>query len=269
MAHEHVGVVIRAQAVEVAVVQQSLLGEATLMRHARVPFTPSEQPYEHDAAVTQAMREAMAACQVPSNAKVAVAVPAKEVLLRCFTLPLLPKAEWEQAVQFEARKYIPVKIDQLIWNYYPAPMSKTKQLEIVFAGIRHETFARMQGWLSGAGIKAGLIESVSGSLARAVGKRAGEAFVAVVDVEPEMAHLAIIKDGVPYLSREVSFTAPASQESSIPAPNHRLEMLASELRVSLEFFAREHAGAMVTRVLMFGDDPVVTEWAPQLAEHVG
>ena len=265
MAREQVGLVIRQGAVEVVVLTGGLFGGGQLARQARIPVAAglADQPADHDQQLVQAMRDALSACQVPSNAKVAVAVPAKEVLLRCFMMPLLPKAEWEQAIQFEVRKYIPFKIDQLIWNYQVIESRATKQMAVIFTGLRTEVFTRVQGWLSAAGVAPMLLEGLSASIARAVGSAhasSQEGFIGVVDVERESAQITIVKQGLPYLSRELSLGA---------AEDQRHQVLSSELRVSLDFFAREHAGAVVDQVLLFGEQQTLAPWCASLAEQLG
>ncbi len=291
MAREHVGLVIRQGAVEVAVLSGGLLGGATLLRQARIPLPAprteelqgsarqagvaagsADQPAEQDERVIQAIRDALAACQISSGAKVAVAVPAKDVLLRCFTLPLLPRVEWERAIQFEARKYIPFKIDQLIWNYHVIEHRAAKQMTVLFTGLRTELYARVQGWLSAAGVTPMLLEGVSASLARAVGAErvsSKDAFIAAVDVESDSAHIIITRSGVPYLSRELSLTGSVeSRAAARDSEEQRRDVLVSELRLSLEFFAREQAGAVIERVLLFGEQHTLSSWCAGLSEQL-
>ena len=59
---------------------------------------------ETDAHLVEAIQ---AACdRVKRKGKsVAISLPTQYILLRCFTLPLLPKTEWEQAIHFLDNDY--------------------------------------------------------------------------------------------------------------------------------------------------------------------
>jgi len=275
MAKPTVGLVFRPDAIEAAVLTRTIRG-LTLERCARVNIVTQQQEASdyHDQQVAQAVQEALSACQVATR-EVAVTVPAKDVLLRCFKLPLLPKAEWEQAVHFEVRKYIPFKVDELTWTYHLVEHKAEKRLTAVFLGIRTDVLVKLQDYLEAAGIKAVGIEALSVSLARAASRSARklskDGFVGIVDLEQDVAHIVIMKDQLPYLSRDVSLAqgrellareAPASSDI-----DRRAELLLSELRLSLEYFTHEHAYANIEKILLFGEEYAVASWCPWLTEQ--
>jgi len=282
----HIGLVIHPQAIEVVTVKPTLWG-ARLGQFARVllPVEAGSSTESEDQAISQAIHEALAICQARGR-EVAVSIPGRDVLLRSFTLPLLPRQEWEQAVQFEVRRYIPFKVDELTWNYHAIEHRPTKQLAVVFVGIRNEVFARIQHWLAEAGVMPTTIEALSVSLARVVGmappfvnkgrgrgpKASRDSFVGIVDLEQDAAHITIMKDQVPYLSRDVSLGARSERPLERPEGQARLdgiaELLLSELRVSFGFFTHEHLGASISKVLLFGDESLIAPWCSWLSEQL-
>lgn len=277
MAKPTVGLVFRPDAIEAAALTRGFRG-LTLERCARVNITTqpdsTEYPDQHTQQVAQAVQEALSACQVATR-EVAVTVPAKDVLLRCFKLPMLPKPEWEQAVHFEVRKYIPFKVEELTWTYHLVEHKAEKRLTAIFLGIRTEALVKIQHFLETAGIEATGIEPLSVSLARAasrsVRKVSKDGFVGVVDLEQDIAHIILMKDQVPYLSRDVSLAQNREVVGGGQQPadmDRRAELLLSELRLSLEYFTHEHAYATIEKILLFGEEYTVGSWCPWLTEQL-
>ncbi len=264
------GLVIRSQEVE-------LLGMRgrTVTSRVRVPIEGAEP--EHLAA---AIRKALAAAAI-SPKRMAVSLPTQEVLFRYFTIPVVPKAECDAVVQFEARKYIPFKTELLIWDYRAAPAPDGKRLEIIFAAVPREIFQHVHDALAAAGVPPLLIEPRSLSLARLLpGAKGASAddFTCLVDVETDAAHLAIVKQRMPYLTRDIELLPPAQPDAAGGEPavveppaeavDLRAQRLLSELSVSMDFFMREHPSTTISRILVFGDETVVAPWCPWLGDQL-
>lgn len=245
---------IRSGSVEVL----ALKGKNVATR-VRVPCQGTD-----DLQLTEAVRQALATAGLKTK-RFAVAIPTQDVLFRFFTMPALPKTEWDTAVQFEARKFIPFKTESLIWDYRATPSLTGGRLDVVFAAIQEESYQRLVGALQRAGVQPARIEPRSVSLARLVTAGdpglAGE-FVCVVDVEEHALHLAIVKEGVPFLTRDILLGEPAAAEAGTDAKAQRL---ISELSVSVDFFMREYAATTVTRVLLFGEETVIAGWQEPLS----
>lgn len=282
--------VIRASSVELL----SLAGE-TLASRVRVPIAGGEDAHLH---LVEAIRTALEEAGLRQATRVAVCLPTHDALVRFFTMPVIPKSEWETAVQFEARKYIPFKIDGLIWDYKVLPATSAQQLEVVFAAVPRDAFTRVQRALADLGLQATLIEPRSLSLARLVsGSRDAngtQAFTCLVDVDPttgagggveaETAHLAIVKDGLPYLAREIGMmsakaphaAAGAAQPSASGVPagtgpepiDQPAQRLLSELSLSMDFFKREHPASSVGCVYLFGEESRIGPWCRGLSEQL-
>ncbi len=265
----HVGLVIRPDAVEVLVVRG-----AKRLAHARVPIEGTG-----DEALAHAITKALASIQLTVR-KAAVSIPTQDVLIRYFTIPPIPKPEWERAVQFEARKYLPFKIDDLVWGYSVLRPSggrgaaaKAARLEVVFIGVPRSTLTRFRTILAHVEVQATTLEARSLSLARLV--RAGKnqpfnEFTCLVEVEPASAHLAIVRDRLPYLTRDIRFTIPPADAAAAnpTRPDPRAEHILSELRVSMDFFAREYPSAVLSKIVLIGEPSLVDAWRGWLAAQL-
>lgn len=265
LGNSQAGLVIRAEDVHVL----SMQGKKVETR-VRVALEGKD-----DQRLAQAIQQAVAQAALKTR-KLAVAVPIQDVLVRFFTLPRIPKPEWDRAVQFEVRKYIPFKTESLIWDYHvinpsvshpgAGGQASPDRLEVVFAGLPRETFDSLQAALAAAGVQPTLLEPVSLSLARLAARARAASpndFVCLVDLERERAHIVIARDGVPYLTRDVSLPAQGQEAGAaegVPAAQLRIQRLLSELRVSMDFFAREYSEASIGRTFIFGDPDLVGPW---------
>lgn len=292
MAQDTVGLVIRTGHVELLVMEGRRVASSV-----RVPMEGEEPQH-----LTQAIHQAVAASRLKVT-RLAVSVEHPGVLFRSFTLPILPKAEWDAAVQFEARRYIPFKTESLLWDYHAVSSSTAKRIEVVFAAIPREVFRALQESLAAAGIHPTVVEPRSLSLARlaepAKGGSANDA-VCLVDVEQDTAHLAIVKSGVPHLTRDISLVPrldlppsnpaetgagieppppvgvpvpspregggdPLEAQAASAAGDPRVQRLLSELSVSMDFFMREYPSTRIVRVVLFGAKDLIDAWCERLS----
>ncbi len=273
MAPATVGVVVRAKSVDVVDVRLGFAG-LRLVKAASALIEGSDESN-----LTAAIRAALAQANIAAS-RVAVSVPSQDVLLRSFVMPLLPKAEWFTAIQFEARKYIPFKTQELVWTSHVEELRATKQMRVAFVGIRNETLARIRSALAAAGLKASVIEAQAVSVARVAAQirartktpaaTSDTQFTGIVDVDVDgnLAHLIIAKQGVPYFSRDVSLKRERDQAPSGANMDPRVEVLLSELRLSFDFFTRENPQASIQDLIVFGDQVTIGSWVPWLAEHL-
>ena len=285
------GLVIRTKEVELL----SVRGKSVASR-VRVPIDGDTEQH-----VIQAIQQALSTAGLKTK-RLAVSITSRDVLFRFFTIPAMPKTEWDSAVQFEARKYIPFKTESLVWDYRAKPSTTSdQQLEVIFSAIPKDTFVQVQEVLASAGVQPTILEPTSLSLARLIDPAKGASpneFVCLVDVEQEVAHLAIVKDQMPHLTRDISLLhsaqlpeaggGPGSAEAGTVPPqagpvaapgdggeverrsavDPQAERLLSELSVSMDFFMREHPSTTIPLVMLFGDETVVGPWGRWLAERL-
>lgn len=297
-----VGLSIRANWVEVLEVQRGFQRKIQVTKFGRFPVASPER-----AKVVAAIQGALAAAHIKTR-EVVLAIPTQEVILRYFTLPLIPKSEWNGAIQFEARKYVPFKLDELVWDFHVTERKAQRQLDVIFVAARKEVFLEYMALLQEAGLKAVAVEAASFGLGRALtyGNPAlrNTTFTAI-DVCGDTAHVALIHHGVPQVARDVFLVgqgelgpleqlmhplattpapvaaqpsdtpepAVAPSDESIPVPPVTTELdqqfasLVSELRLSLDYFAREFPGQEVRQVVLCGEE-VVGQWRDGLSQEL-
>jgi Tfp pilus assembly PilM family ATPase/Tfp pilus assembly protein PilN len=267
MGRSCVGLVLRPKTVELIKAHRGFKA-SRVVRLVSVPIAGAE-----DADVVQAIQTALERAGVKAT-RLGVSVPAQEVLLRSFTMPLLPKGEWQAAVQFEARKYIPFKTQELAWGFHVVERRSAKQMAVTFVGMQTENFTQIQEWLSAAGLRSAFLEAQAVSLARLVVdplQTPDNQFLGVVevDLQANVAHLVIAKNQVPYLARDVDLNLQREGFGSAPqSKDGRAEVLLGELRLSFDFFTRENPQAVIRQLVLFGEYNTVGPWASWLAEQL-
>ncbi len=267
MARPNVGLVLRSKSVEV-VAARTRWGPTRLTKLLTVPIVEGD-----DAHVVQAIRTALQNAGA-AGANVGVSVAAPEILVRSFTMPLLPKTEHETAVRFEVRKYIPFKPDDVVWNFHVTEQRQAKRMHVAFVGIRAQTFAKIQRWLAEAGVAPAFLEAQAVSLARLISPRPKSetgGFTGLVDVDltANTANIVFVKDQIPYFARDVNLLTDQEGFGTGPQVSDvRLKVLLSELRLSLDFFLREHPNVTVRHMVLFGDPSVLALWVSWLAEQL-
>ncbi len=260
-----VGLYIRHGGVETVELNRGLTG-FTVGRFGRFPLLSTDP-----GKLTEAITGALEAARIKTRDAI-VAIPSQEIFLRYFLLPVIPKAEWHNAVKFEARKYVPFKMEELIWDSCILEQPMLRQLGVVFVGVRKEVLTQYITCVRNAGLRLLAVEAASFSLARTLQYQRGKTddkVIVVIDLSEDVAHVALVKKGVPLLARDVSLTPPAeersieelvrSQMAARQSPStatdskERLDHLVNELHLSLDYFAREFPNDQIQEVVLYGE----------------
>lgn len=180
---------------------------------------------------------------------VITAISDKDVLVRYFEMAEIPKSERDSAVRFEARKYIPYKIEEVVSSFYVANEKLPgKKMGISFVAAKKDSVGSHIVMLRKLGLKPLVIDASCLALIRLFKltnqldpKLATMIFHAADD---ETAHIYIAKDDVVYLTRTISLT------SDIPSSKERI---ISELEVSRDYFLREYPQLEMGKVILTGE----------------
>lgn len=171
------------------------------------------------------------------------------VMVRRLRMAYLPDEERPNALKYEAQKYLPFKIDEIISDFFITSESKeNKAMDALFVAVNKqgmETYARLFRDLK---LKFNIVDIMPLALSRLLYAckkiKKGEA-KALVYVEKNMrASIIIISDENPYLVREVSLSA--SKDSLF-------ESILNNIRLSIDYFRRETKTQGVDRIMICGD----------------
>ncbi len=179
--------------------------------------------------------------------------PQEKVVMRYFKMLKIPKREWQTAIRFEARKYLPFNMEKVNSDFILLPPQKrSAEMEVVFFAIdqsyseRFSLFFKELGWVSTA------METPSLSVLRVL-KWNGQLQKSspggvLLSVEPERLGISLFIEGTPYFSREVRWTASMTE----PCSSEMIESIAGEVRLASEFHRKNFPDRELSAVYPFG-----------------
>ena len=190
------------------------------------------------------------------NSKEAVlGLTSKDFFIRGFQIPSLAKSEIASGISFEARKYLPFKTEDLVFDYQHRLNKGLDKMDIFYVAATRSNFDYYIGLFKQMGIHLKAIESASFALLRIISAakqldlKQSIAFMAIDD-DLDM-EFSIVNAGFPCFSRDVRLTraqdAP-SAGSGVEVVSQ--ERLTSELRVSLGYFRRQFSGSSVDKIIL-------------------
>lgn len=189
-----------------------------------------------------------------------IAVPAESTVIRYFQMPAIPSHERKMAITFEAKKYLPFKLEELITDYeIVLSRSDPSLMRVMFFGIKRSSIGMYLSLFPSAGITPLCLEPAPLSLMRLLRHNQQtdpNQVAAILHIEHDSATISLARDDLLYLSRNVSIlpageTTPAGQEG---APD-LLEALVNETRVSIDYYRRRFLGEPpIQKVIVFGQE---------------
>lgn len=194
--------------------------------------------------------------------KVIAVLPGKNVLIRYFQIPRIPKSEWETAINFEAKRYVPFKLEELMWDFYvTAPNNKHEKLQVTFVAVKKQIVESYLAAFKQAGLDVLSIEPSPFSLmrlARLSKQLPQDKPAAIVDIGQSMADINIVKDKICYLTRDVSL--PAEKDAMY-------DTLLNEIRMSGDYFEKLFPAEAISKVLL-SSEIEFSDWDRRLEEEL-
>ncbi len=183
-----------------------------------------------------------------------VSISGKDLIVRTFEMPIMPRHELDSAVNFEAKKYIPFKIEELISSCQYKLDKTTQKTRVLFVGIKKETLDNYRKIFNQLGIKIKSIEYSAFSILRLL-KLAGikeKGIMAVVNIDvakDDEANFVVLEDGFPLFSHDISLTAgyEGIAKEGEAQTNAILEKLKREILISLDYYSRKFPNKNISK----------------------
>ena len=179
----------------------------------------------------------------------------KDLFIRGFQIPSLAKSEIASGISFEARKYLPFKTEDLVFDYQHRLNKGIDKMDVFYMAATRSNFDYYLSLFKQMGIQLKAIESASFALLRIVSAakqldlKQSIAFMAIDD-DLDM-EFSIVNAGFPCFSRDVRLSrAQDAPSTGSGAEVVSQERLTSELRVSLGYFRRQFSGCSVDKVIL-------------------
>ena len=182
-------------------------------------------------------------------------VPSKEVLLRTFLIPYLPSAEIKTAINFEARKFVPIKLDMLYYDYLTRKTKdkEAKKLKAHFVAIKREVMDKFVYALDNSNLKTLSIETSPFSLQRLLLHKKlikPKSNIILIEASQKEGNVSIVEGGFPQLIRDFKLSR-ISKDVYANEPESLSVLLNKEVRLSFDYYLRQSPKAVIDKIFLF------------------
>jgi len=181
----------------------------------------------------------------------------RDLIIRTFEIPMIPREEIDGAINFEAKKYIPFKVEDLIADFQIRFDRSSRTNLVLFIGIKRETLDRYVSILSQLGIKINSIEYSAFSVLRCLrlSNASDNGIIGFLEADLEgedEVNFTVLENGFPLFSRDISLIGgPESLgRAKELEPAGVLEKLKTELHVSLDYYNRKFPTKNIKKVFL-------------------
>ena len=187
-----------------------------------------------------------------------ISLPAGDVIIRSFVIPLMKPNEIGSAVEYEVKKYVPFNLKDLSYAYHSIPIveNKIKKFRIVFVAVKKEFLEKCSRIMEQAGLTAVFTEPAPMSLVRALLFKKlipHDQNIALVQIESKEGRVIFIHNDIVFFVREFPIGIRAED-----VPGEELKFiktrLLNEVRNSLDFYNRQYAESVPQMFVLAGAD---------------
>lgn len=176
-----------------------------------------------------------------------VCLSGKDLIIRTFDMPPLPAREMISAINFESKKYIPFKLEEVFSASQWKIDKSTNKNRVLYVAVKKEILEKYISVLNQAGLKINSIEPSAFSALRFlklanIPDKGISAVVSADLFEEDEANFIVLENGFPLFSRDITLAAAYApgtekpEETPMPAV---LEKLKREIRISLDYYNRK------------------------------
>ena len=220
-----------------------------LLRYGLARISP-EVKGKKEERIAKAILKALDESEIKAK-EVITTLPPEDVTVRYFRMARLPKREWDKGVRFEAKKYIPFKLEEITSDFQVAAPRGAKEMGVTFVAAEKSALTQHLSILQKVGLKAKVIEAAPFSLMSVFhltkeiekGKT-----TAIVNINVEGATISILKDKVLYLTRTVTLAKAPEEPGKLVFEN-----LLSELNLSFDYYKKHFPGEKVEKMILCGE----------------
>jgi len=209
---------------------------------------------DNEVEIVAFMQKALRESRVNLEGNVVICVPNRDLIVRFFEIPPIPRKDLNASISFEIKKYIPFKIEEIIYDYQTFPQKNL--IEVLFAGMKNEDIQKYNSILTQLKVGVLAIEPSQFSLLRLLKAKKvilGKEAVVVAELEKGEGTISIIDNGIPCFSRDIKIatTEEAAQPADAEAVSFRI---VNEIRVSMDYFRRQFLKKGVDKIIILSKD---------------
>lgn len=240
--------------------------------HLSLALAELEEKVPADIKIMAMLKDAFRTNRISAE-KAFFCISGQDLVIRTFEIPLLPQSELKSAVNFEAKKYIPFKLEELDYDFQVLFNKKNKTSLVLFVGIKKEILANYISISKQLNLKVDTVEYSAFSILRFLKlsglSDAGVSAILCYDLNNEdEANFTVFENGFSLFSRDFILTGePASFEQTVETDFiAKGEKLKNEIRVSLDYYNRKFPEKDIKNIFVISDKESRSELKSFFAE---
>jgi hypothetical protein len=187
-----------------------------------------------------------------------VSLPMKEIILRSFTIPFVKSDVIQDAIKFEAKKYMPFDLQDLSFVFYTIPFAEdqNKRLQVIFFAVRKEVLARYARIAKQVSAEISYCEPYMVSLTKALlfkKEIKPTDHLAFLTLDKNIGRICFIDQGIPQFIREFAVISPSQLEENKGTAETMNAKIVNEVGNSFDFYGRQFSGERIEQKLVSSD----------------
>ncbi len=263
-------------------------GRGRLITYGFSERLPDAQPSNlvDDAKGTSDLLKAIARRARTTSLKAVASLPIASVFSSVITVPKGPEKEWREAVQIQARKLIPVPLEEMVLDskvINPQPEGKEKPpaeaekeadkkdapktMQILLTGASRAMVTKYVTVFKMAGLELVSLETETFALIRSlIGK--DRSTTMIVDIGAARTNIIIVENGVPFVTRSLdmggsSFTKAMGRQLSMDLKT------AEQMKCDIKSVSTLYPGEGLPKIFETTVAPLVTELQYSISLYAG
>lgn len=216
-----------------------------IIPQANISVGDFEEKVPVDIKMIALLKDAFRTYRINSNAAT-ICLSGQDLIIRTFEIPTLPQNELRSAINFEVKKYIPFKLEELVYDFQVESNKKNKTSMVLFVGAKKEVLDSYISVSNQLNLKINAIEYSAFSLQRFLrlsgAQEAGVLACLCFDLDNEdEINFMVFKNGFPLFTRDIILTAGPGDLDKNNAGDlmDKQEKLKNEIRISQEYYRRK------------------------------
>jgi Tfp pilus assembly protein PilN len=227
--------------------------------HPKLEISELEEKVPTDVKIIALLKDAFRSYRVNAG-EVTFCISGQDLVIRTFEIPLLPLSEVRSGVSFEAKKYIPFKLEDLDYDYQLLFNKKNKTSLVLFVGIKKEILSNYLSFTKQLNLKINALEYSAFSVLRFL-KLSGISDAGIIasicfDLNNEdETNFTVYENGFSLFSRDFDFAGePAGFEQTAESDLlQKQDKLKKEIRISFEYYNRKFPEKAVKNIFVVAD----------------
>jgi Tfp pilus assembly PilM family ATPase len=181
-----------------------------------------------------------------------ICIPTSELIFRSFTIPLMDKKDLGNVIEFEVTKYIPIKLDDLVYTYHTVPYTENnnKNLRALFLAIRKTQLESIVHTIEKSGLQLQNIEPAPISLMHLLKRHnimPKNKTCAILEIGDEHSEIIVFENETLHFMRKLDISLNHSDLATL------LNSLQNEVRVSFNFYNRQSPNGKIDTLIVLAE----------------